>query len=145
MLFICCCIAATICVMSEPSEEGAAAVGGRSSLFVRTEIIFADVDAGGLVGHPLSVLDADSCSGQQFLELHGVISTPLLGRLVPGENDNHAVVDFMRHMSVIPNRTDIYAGLITLLLHVGSSERPGHFHDVHTLLTFKHLVPGDGG
>eukprot|EP00962_Isochrysis_galbana_P004065 scaffold1131_cov124-Isochrysis_galbana.AAC.2 len=51
MLFICCCIAATICVMSEPSEEGAAAVGGRSSLFVRTEIILADVDAGGLVGH----------------------------------------------------------------------------------------------
>eukprot|EP00962_Isochrysis_galbana_P049497 scaffold20989_cov108-Isochrysis_galbana.AAC.1 len=76
--------------MSEPSEEGIAAVGvenwmqltflvqGRSSLFVGTEIIFANVDAGGLMGHPLSILDADSRSGKQFLELHGVVSTPLL-------------------------------------------------------------------
>eukprot|EP00962_Isochrysis_galbana_P003400 scaffold951_cov118-Isochrysis_galbana.AAC.2 len=76
------------------------------------------------MGQTLSILDADSCSGKQFLELHGIVSTSLLGRLVSGEDNDHAVINFMRHVSVIPNRADIDSGLITLLLHVGPTRRP---------------------
>eukprot|EP00962_Isochrysis_galbana_P032688 scaffold10789_cov141-Isochrysis_galbana.AAC.9 len=31
-----------------------------------------------------------------------------------------------------------------LLLHVGSSEGPRHLHDVHSFLSFIHLIPRDG-
>eukprot|EP00962_Isochrysis_galbana_P033749 scaffold11352_cov114-Isochrysis_galbana.AAC.7 len=48
------------------------------------------------MGHSLSILDADSRSGQQFLELHGVVSTSFFRHLasvcgadVRGEKTSH--------------------------------------------------------
>jgi len=62
------------------------------------------------MGQPLSILDTDSRGGKQFFELHGVVSTPFLRRLVPGE-DGRA-----RRMSG-------YSAGSPIDLHVGDSYR----------------------